>query len=404
MKRGFRLLQFFSIAIALCVLATGASGAVVKSVQSNNQTMAATPATVNLPTQVIASNAFVICQADTGGITSFPAARATCELNATGTQLTITTNKADLTATPLTVRWYVAEFLSGVSVQRGLTTLAAGSTTTAPPALNPAVNLASSFVLVTENMNDAVNQNNDEQWTVKAQLTTTTNLQLTRNASGTAVKVAWQVIQIDSAAVQSGTTTIAINSRVATVALNTLVNPPVDPSRTFLVFSRSAWLPIAASAGEERRYQVTGQITAPNTITFTRAYQNNLPNTQVDIVWYAVRMTDGTLVQNNVCGPSGTGAASATMPAVPAGCLIIPTTIATNRSIALLSARGDDLGGASNQDLDDTSWRSTLAPAGNAIVLNQSAGANFATSATVAWQVVQFNNTTNTIDRVEVIP
>src|SRR5471030_2656179 len=236
MKRGSRFLQFFSTAIGLCLLATGASGAVLKSVQSNNQSMAVTPVTFNLPTQVNASNAFVICQGDTGGITSFPAARATCELNALGTQLTITTSANDGSATPLTVRWYVAEFLSGVSVQRNVAGTPAAflaATTTLAVALPTAVNLASSFVLVTERMADSANQNNDERWTVRAQLTTTNNLQLTRNASGTAISVAWQVIQIDAAAVQPGiapvTTTIAIGA-TATAALN----PPVDTKRTFL--------------------------------------------------------------------------------------------------------------------------------------------------------------------------
>ena len=394
MKRGFRFLQFFSTAIGLGLLATGASGAVLKSVQSNTQTMAATPATVNLPTPVIATNAFVICQADTGAAGSNPTARATCELNS-NTQLTITTSVADPSATPLTVRWYVVEFLSGVSVQRGLANFAAATPTT-PVALGTAVNLASSFVLVTERMNSAT-QTIDQQWTVRAQLTTINNLQLTRNASGTAVGVAWQVIQIDSAAVQSGITTIAINATIATAPLN----PPVDAGHTFLVFSRSAG---SLVGGDERLYQVTGKITAPNTITFTRAFQTGAANDQVDIVWYAVRMTDGTTVQNNVCGPSGTGAASATMPNTPAGCLTIPTVIATNRSIALLSTRGDAASGTPTGDLDDTSWRSTLAPAGNAIVLNRSAGSSLTTNATVAWQVVQFNNAANTIDRVEVVP
>jgi hypothetical protein len=390
MKRGFRFLQFFSTAIGLCLLATGAPGAVLKSVQTGTQTMGVAVTNVNLAaTPVVPANAFVICQGDSGALGSNPTIRATCELNS-ATQLTITTSAADAT---LTVRWYVVEFLSGVSVQRGLANLAAATATT-PAVLGTAVNLASSFALVTERMNSAT-QTFDERWTVRAQLTTTTNLQLTRNATGTAVSVAWQVIQIDSAAVQSGTTTIAINATVATAALN----PPVDTGRTFLVFSRSAG---SLVAGDERLYQVTGQITAPNTITFTRVFQTGTANDQVDIVWYAVRMTDGTTVQNNVCGPSGTGAASATMPNTPAGCLTIPIPIATNRSIALLSSRGDNPSGTPTGDLDDSSWRSTLAAA--AITLNRSAGASLTENSTVAWQVVKFNNTTNTIDRVEVVP
>src|SRR5476649_621652 len=228
MKRGSRFLQFFSTAIGLCLLATGASGAVLKSVQTGTQTMGVTPATVNFAPAVVSSNTFVICQADTGRVTSIPNARATCDLNPIGTQLTIQTSAADGTALPntLTVRWYVAEFFSGVSVQRGLTAFPIGITNTLPAIVLPtAVNLASSFVLVTERMIEPALQTIDERWTVRAQLTAAgANLQITRNAGGTIVNVAWQVVQIDSAAVQPGiapvTTTIAANALVATAALN----------------------------------------------------------------------------------------------------------------------------------------------------------------------------------------
>ncbi len=387
------MLRFFSTAIGLCLLATGASGAVLKTVYTGTQTMGTAVTNVALAPAVVPTNTFVICQGDSGALGSNPTIRATCELNVAGNQLTITTSAADAT---ITVRWYVVEFLSGVSVQRNPVgipaTLPIGTNTLAVPVA--LVTLASSFVLITERMNSA-NQAIDEQWTVRAQLTTTTNLQLTRNASATAaVSVAWQVIQIDSAAVQAGTATILAAALTATAALA----PSVDTNRTFLVFSRSAG---SATGGVEQLYQVTGQITAPNQITFTRAVGGGA-NTQVDIVWYAVRMTDGTTVQKNVCGPSGTGAGSDTMPAVPAGCLTIPTAIATNRSIALLSTLGDNPSASTTADLDDTSWRSTLAAA--AITLNRSAGASRTENATVAWQVVQFNNTINTIDRVEVVP
>jgi hypothetical protein len=172
------------------------------------------------------------------------------------------------------------------------------------------------------------------------------------------------------------------------------------PGRTFLVFSRSAG---SLVGGDERLYQVTGEITAPNQITFTRAFQTGAANDQVDIVWHAVRMTDGTTVQNKVCGPSGKPAIKQ-MPAVPAGCLTIPNPIVTNRSIAILSTLGEAASVTGVGDLDDTSWRSDLAILPGFITLYRSGGASLTTNATVAWQVVQFNNTTNTIDRVEVVP
>src|SRR5216684_909000 len=132
--------------LALCVMWSFSAGAaVLKSVQTGTTPM--NPAVQSVPiTAVNTATTLVICQNDTGGTGSNATTLATCELNSAIT-LTITTNVADAA---LTVRWYVVEFLSGVSVQRGLTSLAGGTLTAAPPALNPAVNLAHSFVLITQ--------------------------------------------------------------------------------------------------------------------------------------------------------------------------------------------------------------------------------------------------------------
>jgi len=237
-------------------------------------------------------------------------------------------------------------------------------------------------------MNSAT-QDIDEQWTVRGQLTSTTNLQLTRNATGTAIAVAWQVIQIESAVVVSNIATIPVGATFVTAALN----PPVDLSRTFLVFSRSGGNAAAANRGQEMRYQTTGVITNATTLTFTRAFQDGAAATQVDIVWFAVRMTDGTTVQRNVCGPSGL---VSTMPAVPAGCLTLAPAIVTNRSVAFISAMGDAASGTPTADLDDTSWQSALAA--GAVTLTRAAGASNTSNATVAWQVVQFTDKPNLVD------
>jgi hypothetical protein len=129
-------------------------------------------------------------------------------------------------------------------------------------------------------------------------------------------------------------------------------------------------------------------------------------------------MTDGTTVQRNLCGPSGGGSGctgacgggggggggggSAIMPAVPVGCLTIPTAITTSRSAPLISVMGDAASGTPTTNLDDTSWLAALAA--NSITLTRSTGASLTSNATVAWQVVQFANAPNTIDRWEIFP
>ena len=378
-------LLIFAIAVGWS-LSAGAAVLKANGVQTGVVTMPVSGITNIAITSVNTASTFVLCQNDAA--IRVPTTRALCELTSP-TNLKITIYD---TAGTEVVQWYVVEFLSGVTVQRspvGGTALAAG----APPpqtvnvALAPAVNLTQTFVLISENMNSN-NEYIDEQWTVRAQLTSTTNLQLTRNATATAINVAWQVIQIASAAVQSGTATIAINALTATAALN----PPVDLTRTFLVFTRSGG---SGTLGVESWYQTTGAITNATTLTFSRAYQNSgFANTQVDIAWFAVRMTDGSTVQRGLQGPSGTGAASATMN------VALPSAVVTTRSVPFISVMGDPVPANPFSNLDDTSWRAALTTTTNLRLTRSNVlpATNNTSNATVAWQVVQFNNQPNLVD------
>jgi hypothetical protein len=379
--RSLQGLLIFVIALGWS-LSAGAAVLKANGVQTGVVTMPVSGIANIAITSVTVGSTFVLCQNDAA--IRFPTTRALCELtSATNLRITI----YDTAGTEV-VQWYVVEFLSGVTVQRspaGGTAIAAGTATVPVPIA--AVNLAQTFVLISENMNNSTNEYIDEQWTVQAQLTSTTNLQLTRNANATAINVAWQVIQIASAAVQSGTATIAINATTVTGALN----PPVDLTRTFLVFTRSGG---SGSFGVESFYQTTGQITNATTLTFTRAFQGNFANSQVDIAWFAVRMTDGTTVQRGLQGPSGTGGASVTMNAV------LPSAIAINRSVPFISVMGDPAPANPFSNLDDTSWRAALITTTNLRLTRSNVlpATNNTSNATVAWQVVQFNNQPNLVD------
>lgn len=378
-RRSLSALSALVLALSL-VLGTNVSAAVLKSVQTNAATVTAlTDVTI---TAVNMTRAFVICQSDTGGGNSNATVRVTCELTSS-TNLRITPGN---TIAAETVRWHVVEFYSGVTVQRGVASL--GGALTANAALT-AVDLSKSFALTTERADDG-NSSRDERWTVTAELSSTTNLLLTRNETGTAAEgplVAWQVIQIESASVQSGTASIGIAQTVATA---TLANA-VDTSRTFVVFSSRSG---GGIDGVEQFYRITGQLTAATTLSFTRAFQDGIVAKQIDIVWFAVQMTDGTLVQRGLAGPSGTGAGSATIN------VTLPTAVDTTRSIPLISVRGDAASGA-DSDLDDTSWKARLTSATNVELTR--AGGN-TTNATIAWEVVQFAIAPNVIERLEFIP
>src|SRR6185436_16619473 len=91
----------------------------------------------------------------------------------------------------------------------------------------------------------------DEEVTPTTELTTSTNLRLTRNQSGNPIAVAWQVVQIESASVQKG----FLNMPQGNLTVTGTLSPPVDTARTFLVFTANGG---ASVNGVESRYRTTG--------------------------------------------------------------------------------------------------------------------------------------------------
>jgi hypothetical protein len=222
----------------------------------------------------------------------------------------------------------------------------------------------------------------DEQFTPTAQLTSTTNLQLTRsdNTGTDDLTVAWQVVQIESASVQSGIATIAQAATSVTAALN----PAVDTTRTFLVFTSNGGV---AVNGVESRYLTRGEITNATTLTFTRALNQPVVGGQVSIAWFAVRMTDGTTVQRGTNPTTSPGTTTINAPL---------TAIVPARSVPIISASGDPLSTADDA-LDDNSWAADTSVANN-LQLTNSPNAQNNVNTTVAWQVVQFADAPNRVD------
>ncbi len=348
------------------------------SVQSGTVTFgASTTITVTYPTfkPVNPNRAFVVCQSRNAS--SHPDQRVTCELT-NATTLTITVG--DLPSAQ-TISWYVVEFVSGVSVQRGLA--AYGASLSLPVAIS-AVDLAKTFVLITERDTTSTSDSRDEQWATRGQLTSTTNLQLDRTESGLTVSVAWQAIQINSATVQKGLVTIPINQTSVTAPLS----PAVDLTKTFLVFSRQAG---TAIAGTECLYMIRGEITNGTTLTFYRAKQTGAASTTVDIAWFAVSMTDGTTVQGD---PSKTFTAA------------IGTTtkdnalsaIVLNRSVPIYSDSADPASPTCTGDLDDLSWSAVFTSTTNLRIQRNASNS----SSTAAWFVTQFAPQISLVDEREI--
>ena len=353
--RSFSLLSVFLICLAICLgVCEIAQAAVIKSVQRGSQAMGTTPTTVTI-NSVDTSKSFVICDfrpSDGQSLT-----RPTCELTG-ATSLVITMGSADASTF---VNWQVVEFSSGVSVQRNLQAFAAGDTLINVPIT--AVDTSKTFVLVTSRgyAGDSV----DEQFTIRARLTSTTNLELSRNESGTAVGVAWQVIQMDGASVQSNLATINAGFLTATATISA-----VDTTRTFLVFNTRA---NAATNGAEAQYLVRGTITDTTTLTFTR---NSSTNT-VDISWFAVSMDDGSFVQKGSLTDTTTQTTRD----------VTISSIDTAKSISIISSDGGS--GTAPGHLDDSTWTSTF-PEPNKLRFQRTQVTDFDTD--IEWFVVQFDS------------
>ncbi len=261
------------------------------------------------------------------------------------------------------VEWQAIEFASGVNVQRRDTVFGAATTTVNVPI--SAVNLSESFVLISVAANSG-SQTIDEQWTARAQLTSTTKLELSRNESGIALNVYWQVVSFTGASVQRGLTTIGAGAGSATAAIAS-----VNPATTFLLSTQQG---AAAVNGSESQYQVRGRITSPTQLTFDRTSTTS----SVEVAWEVVTLNDGSSVQSGSIPIAGAGSSgTATL-----------SSVTLSRSASCISVQGGT--GAETADLDATSFTHSISNSTTLTVSRSLVGT--ATAADVSWFVVQFNS------------
>lgn len=297
----------------------------INNVQSGSVSMSSATRTVTV-TAVNMSRAFVVCYFRT--LESSAYYLPSCQLSST-TQITIRSNQA---LTDVTVQWYLVEFTSGVSVQRGSTTLGGGTSTSNVTITSSAVN--KSFVVSTTRIN--VNSTGiDEQRTVRARLTSATNLELSRNENTNAVVVEWQVVYMDAAFVQSGIATIPAASGSATVNLPTSVNT----SRSFALTNVRAG---PNSNGGDDDYFVRATLAGTNTLNLNRFAS---AGEFVEVAYFVVELTDGSSVQ---AGTVSTPFSTATTMSATLG-----TAVTISRALPIF---GVSVGSASTLHVDSGSF------------------------------------------------
>ena len=282
-------------------------------------------------------------------------------------QLTSATNiqffRADDTSqSNFTIQWYVAEFSSGVSVQRGtLSPVNSTSSVTISP-----VNLSNSFVMISGSVLGTHSTYGSDDF-FQAQLTSTTNLQITHNTTS-AQTADWQVVEFTGASVQRGTGVLSGTSLSTTVPITA-----VDLSRSIVLLSWRTDINLTGPNFLRARFTATNEITV---------HRGLGTSANIDFAYEVIEFSDGTVVQG------GNRQFTSADTSLTAGLL----TVDTSRTVALLSTAGGRWGGshafASNDDTGPGLFTTTITGSSTLSIVRESTGS---VAADASWFVIEFN-------------
>ena len=353
--------------------------AAVKRVQSGTVAYADTviSAAVTLANPVVTSRSFVMTGDHWGGGTSQmsdPEKSRWGSYLADPTTILLDRTAVDTAGGIASLSWQVVEFEdnSGAFIQRGSTSWAA-DTITEDITLPTSVDTNKAFAMITVH-GGSTTQTVDEQWTVRASLSATT-LNLSRNEDGTehALRISWQVIQLDGINVQRGLTTVS-----GVLGTNVTIGS-VNPAKSFVISSARA---VAAVNGIDSQYQYNQQLTSATNLRFSKSTATN----GIEVAWFVVTFsgTSGTRVQRGTVLPATW---TATLNYQPTN-VTIPTAVVATRSMALTTAAG--AAGGNEGDLDATTFSvRQINTAGTQLRMARFHTGNARTAST-SWEVVEF--------------
>ncbi len=298
-----------------------AARAVVKAVQSGTTSIDSNGGTntITVPiTSVNTASSFLIFQTRHNGnrpVNSMIRGRIA---SATTLEFVRVSNEA-APGVPINIQWYVAEFSSGVNVQRGEV---AQSTTTINVPITPMAAVNQAFVTwsKTPTAGDGTTNSDD---VVVGELTSTSNLQFRVNGANASHIISWQVIEFTNAAdinVQKGTASLLGAALSTTITLGTAVNV----NSTFVLCGYRS----AGSGADIGARMLRAQLTNSTTITMDRDISGT-PDDMTEILCQAVELTNGSTVQrgseNFLSGDSQK--------------LVAITSVDTSRAIAFASVQ-----------------------------------------------------------------
>lgn len=257
---------------------------------------------------------------------------------------TVTASRGTGTTTAVTVQYYVADFTSGVAVQRGASNRAAwaevGSFYEDDITIS-SVGTTTAFALV-YGVDDGATLRRSK--IIQANITSATNLNLKADDTSTDLpyQTNWQVVDFTAGAtVTTGTVAVAAADEIATATVSIS-----DTNKAALFFS---WMQTEDDSGSGLDHICfRGVITNSTTLTFTRVGDNTIA---MDIRWYLVEWSTNANVKHGVAS-FGTGDTAIATD--------ISTVTAAN-SIVVVSGFQNFLGTSAQTDGDfgATSFRAT---------------------------------------------
>lgn len=249
----------------------------LKRVHSGFATLAPANDIVTVPVEALdMARSFLVFGATTSG--SAPATNQLAGQIVSPTQLRFSRIGGSLV--PATVHYYVAEFEACVRVQRG-TRLVQNSNVAVN--LDEPIDLTRSFPLLSFRTAGQFYSVNDS-WRAKLESPTTLRLDGEGSQQGA---VEWQVVSFDTATVRSGD--VVLEGMESTKAVP--VQPGLDPSTTWLLFSYHVAAISTANATDSRHLMVTGTLGTDN-LQFEREGWEGY----AFLTWYAVSFSHGAAV------------------------------------------------------------------------------------------------------------
>lgn len=348
--------------LALLLLQSRPSLNPIKRVSGFSTTMTANPQLIFVQ-PVDTSRAFVVC-AYRAGNASFAANRSpTCSLISPN-QVSVEMGTTDGN---VAVAGFVAEFSSGVTVQRGTLTLGAG-TLSSNQSIST-VDPSKAFVLVQARTADGGTLI-DEHRTTMGYLSGPSQITVVRNQGTITTVVEWQVVEMAGASVQRGLSQIPGGSSSVSIPITA-----VDTARSFSVVSVAG---ANASNGNDSEIWTRCNLSSAALLLCERNDTVNAP----DIAWQVVSLSDAISVQR---GTEDTN--TNTPPANNTDTTMTATLLPVDLSASIVLTTSSVDPGDLDSGQDSAAFASVL---GSATSITIQRGSPDDRRGTVSWQAIQF--------------